>query len=291
MLDLRTFVLAIFVPAMAVPIGMMLAWRIWRAPARADGRWSGAPLIVLGFGLAFWQVRGAPGWPLTDVTNWFFWIAILLIPLGVLDAYIRPPLWARSIILVLLWRMAVRALLAPLIPRAISGAAVEYWLDLLSLTMLAWWLGLETLAERLPGVATPMVLTLTAIGTAATLGFWQILTSAALAGAIAVMCGGATVAVLAHPRIAVSRGLTMAAVLLLQLLLIHGYFYTDAPIDAATRWRLALLIVAPLGAFAGDFGYPRRWRSGRLLMRLLPVAIAIAASVAWAAVSFRRSDA
>lgn len=164
------------------------------------------------------------------------------------------------------------------IPRLISEAQAELWIDASSLVTICWWLAVETLAERSPGATVPLLLTLLSTVAALILSMaWHIQTSAALAGSLAAMSAAALVFCFWRSRIPFSRGLAHAIVLILQILLVHGYFYTDDALTSSQEAWFALFLASPLLAFIGDVPPLCRVRPSRkVFARVLPVAILLA---------------
>lgn len=268
----------ILLPAVLLGLGIALAWRPWsqHAGVGADARWIFAPLAAIGFAVAYWNFEPRPAWPPTaNVIYLLFYFAAALGILGLMDAIFKPPLWLRALALVLLWPMAVRLFLLPLTPQTSSGPTAELWINALTVIAAMWWLIFEHLAERSPGVATPLVLTAIAGASAILLALgWHIQSSGAMAGALTAMSIAALVLAACSSRISFSRGFAQTIVLLLQLVLIHGYFYTD---DTLTVWQqisAGLLVASPLLVFTGDLPFLRRQRPvWRLAARVIPVLI------------------
>ncbi len=265
-------------PAVLLGLAILAAWRPWNRRATADARWIFAPIVSLGFCVGYWNFELKLGWPPGgNVLFLLFYFAIPLAILGLLDSLLKPPLWLRAIVLLLLWRIFVRLLLLPQIPRQISGPAAELWIDALSLMALAWWLTFEHLADRSPGVATPLILAALAGASAILLAMgWHIQASAAMAAALAALSVAAMVLAVWNARISFSRGFAQTIALLLQLVLIHGYFYTDDALTTAQQIWAGLLVASPLLAFTGDLPvFRRRHPAFRLAARTIPVLIVL----------------
>jgi hypothetical protein len=270
------FLAGLILPAVLVAVGIALAWRPWNRAAGADARWILAPFAAAGFTAAYFAFEPHLGWPPTaNVIYCIFYFAMVVSALGFLDAILKPPLWLRAIILLILWRLAIRLLLMNQIPRLISAPAAEVWIDSSSFVTLCWWLVMENLADRSPGAAVPLLLTLfCAVGAIILAMALHIQSFGALAGSLAAMSVAALVLSLSCSRITFSRGLAQIIVLILQVLLVHGYFYTDDTLTTAQQTWLALFLASPLLAFIGDLPPLHRSRPAwRLAARALPVAV------------------
>jgi hypothetical protein len=260
-------------PAALVAAALIIGWQPWRA-AEHNARWLAAPAIAAGFAIAFWHLQSPPVYPpgTGDAVSWLFYFAISIALLGLLEGILRPPLWLRAILLVILWRLAVRALLSRLIPRVISESDAEAWIDAAVLAALIWWLAIESLAARAPGPTVPLIFAILATAFAVTLVTWHIIRSGTLVGALGAMSGAAAVISLWDRRISFSAGGVTAFALLVLALATHAYFYTDDTFTPAQNARTALMLLSPLLAFAGDLpGIRSQKPLLRLAARLLPL--------------------
>ena len=256
----------IVLPAVLLGVAILLAWRPWNHRAANDARWIFAPMVGAGFCIAYSNFELKLGWPPNaNVLFLLFYFAIPLALCGLLDALFQPPLWLRAVLLLLIWRMFVRLLLLPQIPRGISETGAELWIDAIGLVALIWWLTFEHLADRSPGAATPLVLAAMSVASAVVLAMgWHIQASGVMAGSLVAMSVAAMVLAMWNSRISFSRGFAQTTGLLLLLLLVHGYFYTDDTLTDHQQVWAALLLVSPLLAFTGD------------LPRVIPVLILLA---------------
>jgi hypothetical protein len=118
--------------------------------------------------------------------------------------------------------------------------------------MLVWWLTFETIAKWWAGVTIPILLAGLSATCAVVLALgWHIQTSGLLAGAILAMCCSGLILGAFSSRELFSRGFAQMIVFVLQLLLFHGYFYTDDELTTKQQVLVAILLIAPLLAFAG----------------------------------------
>ncbi len=266
-------------PVLIVVIGLMIGWQPWRKERVFNGSWLGGPLISGAFALSFLYLQEAPSWPpgTGSVVFWIFYFAIAIGLIELAGSLFRPPLWARGLLAILLFRLAVRALAAPLIPREISQTAADAWIDAATLVATTWWIALEMLAHRAKGVSTSFVLIILATGWAVTLVTWHIIRSGTLAATLAALASAFFVMALLNWRISLARGAVSALALLLLLIITHAYFYTNDTFTPQQQFRAALLLASPLLAFVGDLPLVRRshplWR---LTARIIPLAILVA---------------
>ncbi len=250
-------------------------------------------MVGIGFCIAYFNFELKLGWPPNaNVLFLLFYFAIPLALCGLVDALFQPPLWLRAVLLVLIWRMFVRLLLLPEIPRGISQAGAELWVDALSFVALMWWLSFEHLAERAPGVATPLVLAAISVASAVVLALgWHIQASGVMAGTLVAMSVAAMVFAAWNSRISFSRGFAQTIGLLLLLLLVHGYFYTDDTLTNRQQIWAGLLLVSPLLAFIGDLPIFRgRHRAVRVAARVIPVLILLGVVCAATVRDYLRAD-
>jgi len=281
MLPASVILLGFLLPALIAAVGLAWGWR-----------WIGPAVVCGAFALAFWKVRQAPGWPpgRADVVDWIFYFAVAIGLLGTIDALLRPPLWLRAVLLVVLWRIMVRTLLQRLAADSLPVPA-EQAIDLTTLAALLWWLGLENLAEKNPSFIAPLLLAILSGASAVLLFGWGTMEEAKLAAAIGGISLAATAACVIRRRSSPPRGAASALGLVLLLLLVHGYFYAPDELPAAQQIYSGIFLVSPLLAFAGDLPGPRRWRPPwRLAARLLPVLLAVGAAAACSAHDFLQAQ-
>ena len=245
---------------------------------RAEAPWVWGLVLGAGFALAYWNLQTRPGWPPTaNVLYLVFYFGVAAGILCFADGLFRPRTVVRIIVLVIAWRVAVRLLVTPQIPRSISPTDAEMWIDLSSLVTAVWVMAFEFLAQRAPGAAAPLVLGVISTASAIILALgWHCLGSGAIAGSLGMIClVGLFMGVFA-PRIPLWRGFCEGIVLLLLLVLIHAYFYTDDTLTPVQETWVAILAAAPLLALLGDLPILRdRKPSLRLAVRVIPVLIAL----------------
>jgi hypothetical protein len=286
-LSIHQILTGYILPALVIVAGLIIAWRPWQKPPRADGRWIAPPLMAAMFFLAFVQLSRVPKWPpgTGDVTNWIAYFVVPAGLLGLLDALLSPPSWLRFGLLVVLSRLAVRALLLPLVIRtkALSGVEAENWIDGLSIAIAILWLSTDALAEKVRGISVPLVLFLFATGAAIYLVLSENLSMGFVAGSIAALSAAAAVATFwpnGGRMISLSQGAVLTLIVPLVGLLICGYFYGPEDPSPMSQWAGAILLSAPILAWAGDLpGVRRSPNWARLCVRLLSVILAIGIAI------------
>jgi hypothetical protein len=265
-------------PALIVAAAWVIAWGRGR-----NGRWIGAPAVSAGFALAYCGIGGAPHWPpgSGDASFWLIWFAAPTALLGLLDAWLKPPLWLRAILLLILAAAGIKALAAPL------GASGPPPGDFLIWTLIAavFWLAWETFARRQPGALVPILMALTLGASGAVLGVSNNIKPSQGAVALAGMAIAAGLAVLIRRGVWLDRGAILAWIvpLLGLFLFVHLYSFTEPPPAS-----VALILLAPVIALAGD---RPRLRRGRWAMIIVPVILALAAAVGLSARQFLQSPA
>jgi hypothetical protein len=282
-------------PAVLVAGGLILAWRAWRGACSCDARWIAGPLIAAGLVIAFPSIEQTrPPWPpgSGNAVFWIFYCALALGLLTFLQDVRRPPWWLAALLLIALWRLFMRVMLAPQVPRLISDFEAEAWIDAATVAVVVSWLAMQQLARIAPGPTAILVLGIVCTGWAVMLVTWHIIRSGELAGTLAIMCAAAAVVSIWRRWITLTGGGVSAVVLLLLCLIVHGYFYTDDTFSPAQQARTVILLVAPLLAFAGDLPGIRRARPGwRLAARLAPVLLAVGIVAGLAAAEYASAQA
>jgi hypothetical protein len=268
-------------PGLVVAAALAVGWQVWRKEGKLDGRWVNGPAIAGAFALAFWDLQPNKPWPAgaavrANVENWIFYFAIIVAALSLMEGLGRPRRRLGAIILVILWHMAAQTLLNPLIPRTVLPKIAELWIDGAVLTVLVWWLTMQSLAQRIAGITVPLVMGIVTGGTAVTLLSWHLIGAAMLAGVIGVFCAVVFILAAWRRRVSLSHGGVTAMVASLQLLVVYGYFYSPDTFGADQNVRTGLLMASPLLAFVGDLPGVRRWRPGwRLASRVIPLLILV----------------
>jgi hypothetical protein len=217
--------------------------------------------------------------PPNDAVQWIFWFTIPLAILAVIDSFLVPPTWPRFVVIILLWRLAMRAIIGRLVPSSISPQDEEFWIDAGSAIVLIWWLSLDALATQIKGITAPLLLSILCTG----VGLFIFMTlhiqrEGMLGISLGIISFATAVATWRNPKITLARGGAQTIVLLLMSLLTFAWFFTNDTLTPAQNWRAAALMAAPLLAFAGDLPAIARLRpSARFnLIRILIVGLIVA---------------
>lgn len=263
-------------PALIVVAALAIGW--WRG---RDGRWIGGIAIAGAAAAAQCAIGGSPRWPpgTGDAAFWLVWFCAPVAVLGFFDALLRPPDWLRALILLIIARLGVRALLAPLAAHASADVAwgMEMWVDGISAAAVLWWFTLETQAERLPGATVPLILAVVAGGCAVMFGKTDNVKPAQAAMALAAIGLAAAALGWRVRSLSLARGGVLAFIvpLLGLMVFVHFYSYTEPPLISC-----GLILAAPLLAWAGHLPGVRRLGSAwRFAVRLILVAIVVALAV------------
>jgi hypothetical protein len=177
-------------------------------------------------------------------------------------------------------------------PNSLPASSAEMWIDLSTLITVIWFLLFENLADRASGITAPLLLMLMSGAGAIVLALgWHIQSSGALAGSLALISMAGVVLAAISRRVSFSRGFAQMIVAILQLLLVHGYFYTDDTLTGAQQLLAALLLATPLLALIGDIPVMRTRRSAsRLAIRLIPAILLLSLICAATARDFFRAE-
>jgi hypothetical protein len=275
-------------PAVLVALVAGLAFRL-----AADARWIFGPLVALAFCIAYAVVQVGIGWPPSaNVLYLPFYFAIVAGVLTLADSLFKPHLWLRVLVLVILWRIAIRLMLIRQVPNTLSASNTEIWIDLSTLVTAIWFILFEELADRAPGITAPLLLFGMSGVSAIVLALgWHIQSSGTLAGVLALISLAGVATSVISRRASFSRGFAQMIVVILQLLLVHGYFYTDDNLTNMQQVWIALLLATPLLALLGDIPAFRERRSTwRLAARLGPAIILLAIISAATVRDFVRAD-
>jgi hypothetical protein len=253
-------------PAVLVVLAEWLATKFTK-----DGRWVFGPVVAIGFGLAYWNVEPKPDWPPgANVIYLLFYVPSVLGALTLADALFTPPLWLRAIVLLICFGIAAHLFLARLVPETLSARTAEAWTAVAAIIAVIWWLTFETIAKSWTGITVPLLLIALSATCAVVLALgWHIQSSGLMAGAIFAICCGGLVLGAFSSREFFSRGFAQTAVLILLLLLVHGYFYSDDTLTPRQEFLAGFLIFAPLLALLGGLRqFRERSRPWQILLRV-----------------------
>ena len=220
----------------------LLAWPWWRRG------WAAALAVGGGCATSYLLARGLPALAPVDATELLFGFALAGAGLGLLEVsgwFPRGvPVWRAVACLSVAWLL-------------LRGLPAETWQPAVcALALFLVWSLLGWRAERLEGASLPLVLLITAAGSAVALEQARSGFLGQMAGAVAAACGPLLLLALIDPAVKM-RGAIAPAALFLGALLICGHFFAE--LDARSA---LLLAAAPLCAV-------RRWWLGALLAALL----------------------
>jgi hypothetical protein len=240
------------------------------------------PLAVGGGYLAgHTAVLGLPPWPPLERSDYLWYLTLLIIALGLVEALVKLPAVPRWGLRTLLWGTVLVLLVWPQLKNDWQGNARIAWLAGLGAAGLLFWAALTSQAERLPRAELPLLLVALAVGSGLVL-FWSgSLSYAQQAGALGAALGAAVLAAWWQPAPLARGAGSVAAVLFLALWLL-GYFSAEMPASCG----VLLLLSVPL-AWLGQVPPLRQrlrpWQAilARAVLGLLPIIAAVV--VAWRA--------
>jgi hypothetical protein len=283
----------VVLPAACALIGLTIAGRPWRRARPADARtgprswaWGGAIGFGVGFVLSTYRIVGRwpavtsrDGWlPFGPTTgqDWIPYLAILATVLGLIDAFRRPPLWARLLIRAVVSVAAVALVLNWRIGRQWdSPQEISLWLGVLGGVLFFLWNALSRLAERSEGAPLPVALWAACAGAAGTIILAHNATFAEQLGALAACFGSAFVLSLWRSDLTLARGPIPVFAVAYGALIAAAYYNLDnlgAP-------AAILLAAAPLAAWITQLRPIRRKGAvARTLIALAATALPTAAA-------------
>jgi len=241
-----------------------------------------APLAIgLGYTVAFGFIAASPpAVPGKNVNDWLYYNAIAVACIGLFAALLQAPVWVNALLGVLLIRLGGRLLLGRQIGHALATQDAEFYLDLASLAALVWIGTLQSLAQRVPGWLVTVLLGLLTLASALTILTNAILSNFYVAGALGFALLGLFVAILIRPQKSLAAGVVFPVSLILLLMLLHGYFYGADP-TPMSQWGLAMVLLSPLGVFAGDLPGIRHCQPAWIhVIRITVVAALLATALA-----------
>lgn len=255
MIEQRDILVGVILPGVVALLVLLVGWRPWqRAYPVEEGEWAGPLAIGLAFAAAYAGLQQyflMPGvdpvdaealpWPTFPLPDAKLWLMVLAVPVAIVagvDSIVRRRVWVSLIVAI-----AATGMFKLLLPR-------QPWYVPMVIAGLVWVVGFaaDVVAERMRGVAVPVVLWLTAVGAAMVLVDGSSQKLGQYAGALAAAAGAAgVVALLAADGAPLARGGVYAFVTILAGLLAAGHFYGDV-----TRFTAIAILVAPAFAWAGE---------------------------------------
>lgn len=229
-------------PAAVAAAFLAAAWRPWLRAGPGPGpatSW-GAPL-ALGLGYAAGHVA-THGWPPlafdVGIKQGLFYVAVAGAFFGLYESVRRPAWWVRALLSV-----AVPFYLLDFMRRYHwEGMEAVGWTTVLAAALLAGWLALDRLAERLPGGALPIAWTASVALASAALLVSRSATLAQLAGSLATCLGVAALVGLRRSSFTLARGGVSVFALLLAGLLWAGHYSSELSGSATVGLGLAPLM-------------------------------------------------
>lgn len=271
-MPVETILRAILPPLVIAFVALAVAWRPWRRGPAPWGPVGSAAAIGVGVAAgAALMTRGWPGFPLTDPDRWVGVVALL----GGLAGLVWPRGRRRW------WLVAVAALvlvcMVPLLWHELADgkrrAEGLLRLGIFGAVGTLLTLELRSLALAEPGARAPLALWASSTGLTLVLMQSGVLTSAVLAGGVAVVMGWFVVLGVWRPAVPALPAAAPAAGLLLMSIYAGAYGYTPA-------MSMAAVVAAALTPWAARIGPLRRkpWLGTLVATALSLVLVAVAVS-------------
>jgi hypothetical protein len=264
--------LSVLAPAALAAVAVTLGLRLWSRSAPLDaGLWSLTVAPVLGAFAAQVAVRGFPGLPPTDASDWALWTgaAATLYGLPGLAGRLQPR--AAWTLRVALSGLTAFLVLRPLIGR-LDGWGVPWVIAGAAALVLGWW-ALEQADAALEGPAAPAALLVVGASVAAALGLSGSARLAQAAGGATAAFGVLLLAGIARPRLRAAGAVAAPTAVLLGGLVLGGIHYGELGVAPG-----ALLLGAALTVLFGRLGeQPARGLKGAAVQASLAAALGAAA--------------
>jgi hypothetical protein len=285
------FLLEIIIPALLALAAMCLAWRPWRRFPQPKAHWGGAVAVALAVLAAYRPVFGAwPSFPPSTANHWLFYVVLLALLVGLLDALIRPPRWIATIGIFIAAMAALAAMLKFALFGEEHGPAQSIGLLLLfGLIGAAWWITFELTADD-GGVVAPLLMWITVSTVAVVFMLTDSFVWGKLAMALAAAAGALLVMILWRRSIRLSHGAMHVFAIVMLCLIIPVHYVASLSIG-----KLVTLLAVPafiwigrLITMAGPISRLRPWQ--RAVIRVAALVIPMAVLLSVAAVEFRRTS-
>src|SRR2546423_646414 len=105
MLELRDILWDVVLPGAIAVLVVALSWRAWDRGSAPRAHWAGPLALGLAFAIVLPALIGSkwrlPGLPPGESAGWLFYIAIVGALIGVIDALVSIPSWARLAIVLI----------------------------------------------------------------------------------------------------------------------------------------------------------------------------------------------
>ncbi|MFQ3611885.1 MAG: hypothetical protein SNJ72_10380 [Fimbriimonadales bacterium] len=239
-------IVAMGLPALLVGLLWLVGWRF-----RAAFPFLSASAVGGGFALLYWLILGRPDFPPIDATQWLFWFALGLIPIGWLAHIAREFRWLWGWALLIGLGIVFILLLRPLM-------VSEFW----SLRAGVNWIVGLTLATTLlmvltapagdePGLGTPFLLATLGGLSAGALFFGKSASLGQLAGTLGGVVGIGVPLGFVLRKFTVGRGAVGMTMLLFALLWASTLGYAELkPAALAMLYLAGLSLAIPTAPFA-----------------------------------------
>jgi hypothetical protein len=270
---IRDVVLNVMLPAVIACAVMTLAWRPWRRGERAvvRGAWASPVAFGIGYLISFLVVSGGVDTSL-ERWQWLGVLALIAAMAGVAIEQFRRPAWLAWVLVTLVGAAGVWMID---LPRVDAWS----WRITLGVAIIATYAALSTVAQR-PGRLGPLIVLIMVFSVASVIVFQaNFLKLALTAGSLGAMSGVLLLAVLANRNAMLGRGGATFIAAVLPTMLLVGYAYDYADIQA---WVFVLPLIG-LSAMALTAAplIARRpaWQQAavQVIAAVIPCAIALAA--------------
>ncbi|MDW8105528.1 MAG: hypothetical protein RMK92_10995 [Armatimonadota bacterium] len=228
-------------PATITFVLLLVSWRAWRREG-APTHW-GIPLaLAAGYLFAHWRILGLPlGFPPVDANEWLFVVAIAAGAWGFAEHTLASRRLLRDIGRAILVAVVSWLVLRPLMGGVWQGSAAYLWWLSLALGWWLWWSLQERLAERVPGLPLPLVLSMVAGGGGFVLLWSNSSSLSQLSGAVAAVVGALIPLVWWRRDGRLGAGGVAWTAGVLGLIWVNAVAFVPVPL-----WRIGALVVASL---------------------------------------------
>ena len=213
-----------------------IAGRLWRV-----NNWADAVALGLGYAGGHFATAGWPNFPPSEATQWLPYFGLAAMFLGVLDVFFRPAGLLRTLVWILYCIGLLRLLLNAKFQYGWSLPEGMLWIAGLAAGMLILAGFLDAAVRRDTSISSPLILTIVAGGTGATLMLSGSMLLAQLAMVLAAALGAILAVAFLLPKSVEGRGVVPVAVALLASLWLSGCFYADLPSASALLFAAASL--------------------------------------------------
>lgn len=223
--------------------------------------WGPALGIAGGFALASIALFKLPPFPPVAAQGWLVWLAIPIIVVAIVASLLKRFRW-----ITLILSLAVVALTAWLLLRRNHPEMVVP----IAGAMIVWFLAMELLAWKTPGVTFPLLLAIWAGATGLVLINSATLTIGQLALAVTGSLGGVFAVALLRRHLSLTGGGILSIAVLVPGLLLFSHYFAEL-----TQRDAILLAIAPLMLWLGELPVIHRLTKIRLALRVLPFLIVL----------------